>query len=146
MIAAQSAIYAYELSATDGSAKDEELLTTAKHWASAIAKKLPPATGRRWKRSLEEAMPAARDSGGTYAENYGRAISFFVHLYRATDDKKYLRQATELAQEAVDKLFENGLFKGHPAKPYYETTNGSGFLLYALLELDAPNEPMRGAF
>jgi len=34
--------------------------------------------------------------------------------------------------------------RGHPAKPYYEATDGVGFLLYALLELDQvekrPNE------
>ncbi len=47
----------------------------------------------------------------------------------------------------VSKLsIENGLFKGHPAKPYYEATNGVGLLLWALLELDAPTEPLAGAF
>ena len=43
------------------------------------------------------------------------------------------------------KLFHNGLFKGHAAKPYYETTNGVGLLLYALLELDSPEEALKGA-
>ena len=36
----------------------------------------------------------------------------------------------------MSKLYYNGLFRGHPAKPYYEATDGVGFLLYALLELD----------
>ena len=90
-------------------------------------------------------MPESRKIDGVYAEDYGRAISFFVHLYRATKDKKHLRTAEQLAQEAVSKLFVNGIFRGHPAKPYYETTNGVGLLLVALLELDKPDEPQRGA-
>ena len=91
-------------------------------------------------------MPHVSKTGGTYAENYGRTISFFVHLYRATQKQHYLDIAENVAREAVEKLYENGLFKGHPAKPYYEATNGVGLLLHALLELAAPSEPMAGAF
>ena len=36
-------------------------------------------------------------------------------------------------------------FLGHAAKPYYETTNGVGLLLVALLELDSPHEDLGGA-
>ena len=39
------------------------------------------------------------------------------------------------AADAVDKLYANGLFKAHPAKPYYEATQEVGILLHALLEL-----------
>jgi rhamnogalacturonyl hydrolase YesR len=77
--------------------------------------------------------------------DYGRAISLFVHLHRATGDEHYLSLAENLATEAVTKLFHNGLFVGHPAKPYYENTNGVGLLLVALLELDAPAENLGGA-
>ena len=49
-------------------------------------------------------------------------------------------------EEAVAKLFTNGIFRGHPAKPYYENTSGVGLLLFALLELDAPDEDLGGAF
>lgn len=28
------------------------------------------------------------------------------------------------------------LFRGHPARPYYATTDGAGYLLVALLQLD----------
>jgi hypothetical protein len=146
LVAAQAAVYAYEQTAAGGKAGDPRLLEIARRWARAIQRELPPRTGRRWKRELEEAMPKARETGGTYAENYGRAISFFVHLYRATGDREHLRQATSLAREAVTKLFVNGLFRGHPAKEYYEATSGVGILLYALLELDAPDESLGGAF
>ncbi len=139
LISAQAAIYAYEQSA------DPQLLRIAKRWAAAIERELPPTTGRRWTSELEAAMPRAR-TGGTYAENYGRAISFFVHLHRAANERRYLEQAEILAREAVENLFENGLFKGHPAKSYYEATNGVGLLLHALLELDSPKTNLGGAF
>ena len=83
-------------------------------------------------------------TNGALTPNY--SISFFVHLYRATQKQHYLDIAERVAQEAVEKLYENGLFKGHPAKSYYEATNGVGLLLHALLELDAPSKPMPGAF
>jgi hypothetical protein len=53
-----------------------------------------------------------------------------------TGEQKYLELAKKVANEAVSKLYYDGLFRGHPAKPYYEATDGVGFLLYALLELD----------
>ncbi len=143
--AAQSAILAYELSGPSKAKRDAELLAIAKRWASVIERAMPAHTGRRWKKELERSMPRASQTGGAYAEDYGRAISFFVHMYRATANKRYLDLAKTLAQDAVRKLFHNGLFRGHPAKPYYETTNGVGLLLFALLELDSPNEPLPGA-
>lgn len=143
--AAQSAILAYELSGSNETKRDKELLSIAKRWAGVISRAMPAHTGRRWKTELESSMPRAKETGGAYAEDYGRAISFFVHLFRATGEKQYLGLADQLAEDAVRKLFHNGLFKGHSAKPYYESTNGVGLLLFALLELDSPNEPMLGA-
>ncbi|MEK7685734.1 MAG: hypothetical protein AAB466_09955 [Verrucomicrobiota bacterium] len=91
-------------------------------------------------------MPELKNTGGSYAEDYGRTISFFVHLYHATQKRRYLSLAEKVAREAVDKLYVNGLFKGHPAKPYYEATNGVGLLLHALLELDALPQRWQNAF
>ena len=139
--AAQAAVYAYELSDSD-----PELLAIAERWASVIEGALPPDTGRRWRAELEAAMPGVVETGGVYAEDYGRSISFFVHMARATGAEHYLDLAQGLATEAVTKLFENGLLKGHPAKPYYEVTDGVGLLLVALLELDAPQEQLPAAF
>ena len=73
---------------------------------------------------------------GTYAGKYGRTISFFIHLYVVTEERKYLDAARNLADEAIQKLYYKGLFRGHPAKPYYEAMDGVGYLLYALLELE----------
>ena len=86
-------------------------------------------------------------------------ISFYVHLYRATNNAKYLELARQIAQDAVDKLYVEkelpddggafktyGLFRGHAAKPYYETVDGVGTLLFALLELDDLDTNFGGIF
>jgi len=146
IVAAQASVYAYGLSDIENGRHDPELLTIAKHWAEVIEKNLPPKQGRRFKYLMEIAMPELKKTGGTYAENYGRAISFFTHLYRVTNDKHYLEVAESLAEEAVEKLYVNGLFKGHPAKPYYQANDGVGYLLWALMELDKPSQAMSGAF
>jgi hypothetical protein len=95
---------------------------------------------------MEATLPKVKETGGTYAENYGRAISFFVHLYRATNDQHYLDLAQTLARESVEKLYENGMFRGHPAKPYYDILDGVGLLLWAMLDLDKPDQALQGAF
>ena len=56
-------------------------------------------------------------------------------MNRVTKDADYLEIANVLARDAIDKLVENGWVKGQPAKRYYESTDGVGFLLYAFLEL-----------
>ncbi len=145
LIAAQSYIYAYELTVGDGKA-DDELLTAVRRWAELIENNLPPKTGRRWKAELQEAMPELSYTDGSYAEDYGRTISFFVHVYHSTKEEHYLTVAKEVARLAIDKLYVNGLFKGHPAKPYYEATNGVGILLHALMELDALPQRWQNAF
>ncbi len=131
LIAAQTAMFAYEATG------DKAALQSAKHWAANIRAELPPSPGRRWGDELREALPELKQTGGTYAENYGRAISFFLALHRATNDDSDLDIALALADEAMAKLYTNGWFRGHPAKPYYESTDGVAYLLYALLELSA---------
>ena len=42
-----------------------------------------------------------------------------------------------MAQEAVAALWFEGLFRGHPNKPYYEAVDGVGVLLESLIDLDA---------
>jgi hypothetical protein len=135
LAAAQANVYAYEVT------RDPELLQGARRWARHIRASLPPAIGRRWRKEILAVMPEAARTGGTYADGYGRAIAFFVHLHRATSDPADLATATALADEALAKLRENGWIKGHPAKPYYESTDGVGTLLCALLELSQTARP-----
>jgi hypothetical protein len=125
---AQAYAYAYELT------RDPELLAAARTWADTIRRAFPP-------RTCQEAtwyQGYARDFAphGTYAEQYGRAISFFLHLHRLTGEVEHQQFAREVAKESVAKLYYQGLLRGHPAKPYYESLDGVGYLLVALLQLD----------
>jgi uncharacterized protein YyaL (SSP411 family) len=125
---ARTYAYAYQLT------KEPILLTTAKRFADWIEKELP--VNQCLEKSYYRGYARMFAPHGTYAGKYGRTISFLIHLHALTSDQKYLGLAKKVANEAVSKLYYNGLFRGHPAKPYYEATDGVGFLLYALLELD----------
>ncbi len=133
IIAAQS--YAHAARITE----DSDLKTAVERWARVIGKDLPPKTGRRWRNNLEEALPDLRTKGGTYAENYGRAISFFLEASLVLNRPDLLETARGIAEEAVAKLHHpaSGLFLGHAAKGTYEATDGVGTLLYSLLQVDA---------
>lgn len=159
LLTAQASIYAYELTPAEDVETRAALLTMAKHWAQAIESALPPQTGRTFRQTMHDAMPVAATTGGSYAANYGRVISFLLHLYRAAADERYLHLAIQVADDAVNKLFVTtelddsggrpqryGIFKGHPAKPYYEAVDGVGFLLLALIDLEDPKAPSPGAF
>lgn len=132
LLAAQASIYAYERTG------DAALLDIARRWARDIRGAMPPAVGRRWRDEVLAAVPGAAD--GTYAEGYGRAISFFCHLHAATGDAADLATARELADDALAKLGHDGWLVGLPGKPYYEAVDGVGVLLYALLELSLAPE------
>jgi hypothetical protein len=125
---AQSYAYAYQI--TD----DPIMLTAARRFATWI-NKTPPGSMESedtWYKGY------SKDAGrkGTYAGKYGRTISFFLHLYILTGERPYLEETRKFADEAIEKLNYKGLFRGHPAKPYYEAMDGVGYLLYALLQLD----------
>lgn len=125
---AQAYVYAYHLTG------EPDMLTAAKRFAAWISK-TPPGTfetENTWYRSYLEG-PGRQ---GTYAGKYGRTISFLLHLYVVTGEREYMGDARALADTALEKLFHKGLFRGHPAKPYYEAMDGVGYLLYALLQLD----------
>jgi DUF1680 family protein len=125
---AQVYVYAYELTG------EAVFLTTAKRFAAWIEKVPPgtPETPNTWYDDYSNG-PGRK---GTYAGKYGRTVSFLIHLYVVTGERGYLEDARALADTAIEKLYHKGLFRGHPAKPYYEAMDGVGYLLYALLELD----------
>lgn len=124
---AQAYALAYELTG------DTELLLAAHRWAVLITAELPAdsvqdqswysAYGRDWA------------SDGTYAENYGRAISFLLHMEHLTEESRYATVARQVADEAIAQLYYKGLFRGHHRKPYHEAIDGVGYLLVALLQL-----------
>lgn len=140
----KTTIYSYEfpLAAAESYAKgyaitgDADLLRGAQRWATVIRNALPVQLGNRFGDAILEALPETAVTGGSYAEDYGRVVNFFTQMYDTTGEVHYLQTAEQVAQDAVDKLYTNDIFRGHPAKPYYEATNGVGLLLDALLDLD----------
>lgn len=115
--------------------RDRDMLTQAERFARWIADERPGRGGIQHGRWYNE-YAADWAPQGTYAGHYGRAISFLVGLHKTTGARPWLQAAQELADEAGEKLFKNGLFLGHPGKDYYEAVDGVGYLLNALLNLD----------
>jgi uncharacterized protein YyaL (SSP411 family) len=134
---AQAYAYAYELT------KDPVFRTTAERFAAWIRKSPPgtPEAANTWYDDYSKG-PGRK---GTYAGKYGRTISFLLHLYVVTGERQHLDDARSMADMAIEKLHHKGLFRGHPAKPYYEAMDGVGYLLYALLELDQVLEDPKAA-
>jgi hypothetical protein len=116
-----------------GLTHDPSLRDAALRWATFIRDNLPAT------RCLEDTWyrdySLAWAPHGTYAGKYGRTISFLCRLQGATGDPQYGRLARELADEAICRLYYRGWFRGHPAKPYYESIDDVGDLLLGLLEL-----------
>lgn len=90
---------------------------------------------RRWAVLYATQEQTLRARGGSYAQHYGMVISFYVEFAAATGDIRHLRVAESYAQQAIDLLFNGKIFRGHPAKPYYEAADGVGFLCYGLVQL-----------
>ena len=122
--------YAYAAQLTG----DAAVLDTARLFARLVETNLPPRAclTNSWYRGYAEQFAPK----GTYAGSYGQTISFFIQMHLLTGEARYLALARQTADEAIARLYHQGLFRGHPAKPYYEALDGVGFLLYALLELD----------
>ena len=127
--AAQIYPYAYQLTG------DKEMLETAKRWAEWIDHDLPSEGCSYWE-TYRCRYAKHFSIYGTYAEMYGRTISFFVHMYAVTQERRYLDSARKVARQAVSGLYYKGLFRSHAAKPYYASLEGVGMLLYSLLQLD----------
>jgi len=113
--------------------RDPVLMETAKRWADLLERGLPAV------RCQTETWygPYARQWAplGTYAGNYADAIAFFVRIHELTGEQRYGNLARQVAREAVSRLYYDGWLRGHPGKPYYESIDGVGELLLALLEL-----------
>ena len=127
---ATAQVYVYAAQMTG----DAALLDTARLFARLIETNLPPRAclTNTWYRGYAEQYAPK----GAYAGSYGQVISFFIHLHLLTGDPHYLALARRTADEAIGRLYHRGLFRGHPAKLYYEAVDGVGSLLYALLQLE----------
>lgn len=129
MYAAMAFAYGYQLT------HHPDLLLAARRFAAFIESSLPPE--QSLVTSIYGDYSEQYATAGTHAVNYAHLISFYVNLYILTGEESYLEMAKSRADNAIEKLYYNGLFRSHPAKPYYENIDGVGFLLYALIQLDA---------
>ena len=111
------------------------MLETAIHWADWI-RRCPPEKGCLAENAWYERYARFFAPHGTFADMYGRTISLQLHLFALTGDQMHLDDVRRTARQAVSRLYYRGLFRGHPAKPFYCSVDGVGFLLYALLQLD----------
>ena len=87
---------------------------------------------RRWARIAVETRPE-RTGRWAYAESYGRCIHFLARAAGQLNDGQLRKDASSLADEAVDRLVEHGVFQGYPDGHVYESVDGVGFLLLALI-------------
>lgn len=126
---AQAYAYAYQLT------RDPEMLQAARRWAE-WTRRSPPSAGCLEKEAWYHDYANRFAPHGTYADLYGRTISLYLHLYALTGEQSYFESARRLAREAVARLYYKGLLRGHPAKPFYCSVDGVGFLLKALVQLD----------
>lgn len=74
---------------------------------------------------------------GTMAGNYGQLISCLLQMERLTADTHYRELARQVAEEALDHLWTGKLIRGFAGRTHYSAIEGQGYLVQALLELDA---------
>ncbi|HVF10520.1 MAG TPA: hypothetical protein VNA16_06945 [Abditibacteriaceae bacterium] len=94
----------------------------------------------RWVEIIEAALPA-NSGAGAYAEHYGRCMHFLWGAARLLKDDKTAQLARAAAQEAIQVLFVNDMFRSHPGENRYDAVDGVGFLLLSLIFLQTGNEP-----
>lgn len=100
---------------------------------------------RRWAAIAVEECPAKKGSWA-YAESYGRCVRFLIRAGLRLKENVYLEHARELAEEAIDQLWEDGMFQGYPDSHVYESVDGVGFLLLALIFAETREEIETGFF
>lgn len=94
----------------------------------------------RWARIIDEESQNP-DGSIRYAEHYGRAIRFLLRASRTFDHQPYHQQADALAQQAMEQLFDCGMFRSHTGEDRYDAVDGVGYLMLALIDLVTDEEP-----
>jgi hypothetical protein len=97
---------------------EDIFLESVHRWADLAITTSPERTGR-W----------------AYAESYGQCIHFLARAGRELKEDGLLDGARALADEATDRLWDDGLFQGYPDSHIYESVDGVGFLILAHLLL-----------
>jgi len=107
--------------------EDEELTAQAKRLAACYRRHLP-----------------ANGDQGSFAANYGQLISFFLAMETLTGDASYRATAQQIAQEAVGHLWTGTMFRGFKGRSHYTAIEGAGYLVQALLEIEADPDRLNG--
>ncbi len=92
----------------------------------------------RWVGQIRKSL--SETNHAKYAEHYGRCIHFLWRTGQALKRDDYAELAIHLADDAVKSLYDNGMFRSHPGEHRYDAVDGTGFLMLALLCLEAGNE------
>jgi hypothetical protein len=100
---------------------------------------------RNWARIILDSRPA-RTGAWAYAESYGRCIHFLTRAGLQLGDEHFLAWASQLADEAMEQLYEEGMFQGYPDGHVYESVDGVGYLLLALIFLETRQMPLLCGF
>lgn len=76
-----------------------------------------------------------------YAENYGRCVHLLARCGLELGEERMSSDSYALADEAVDSLYENGMFQGFDGGHIHEAVDGVGWLFIALMALASGQEP-----
>ena len=90
---------------------------------------------QRWAHIVITSSPSKTGSWA-YAESYGQCIHFLTRAGLELGEKRLITDASLLADEAMDRLYENGMFQGYPESHVYEAVDGVGHLFLALMFLE----------
>jgi len=93
-----------------------------------------------WANQIHASLPARSGKGG-YAEHYGRCIHFLLAYKEVFGEPLVYDLAIDLCDEAIEFLFAQDMFRGHPGEDRYDALDGVGFLLLALIRLHTDEEP-----
>lgn len=102
---------------------------------------------RRWAGIiLRESRRRGRGRKVRLAENYGRMIVFLKKYSIMTGDREYGTAAWELLENAAGELGKQDLIIGRDGGLWYESIDGTGYLLLAGIYLETGNEEALGMF
>ncbi|MEM9829677.1 MAG: hypothetical protein AAF944_03520 [Bacteroidota bacterium] len=94
----------------------------------------------RWMTAIKNDLPAWDGKGG-YADLYGRVIHFLLGAHQTFSDERFRILAQEVADEAIDRLYAQGMFRTHTGEDRYDVADMFGFLAASLIWLETGEEP-----
>ncbi len=115
---AESCLELYELT------KESKYRLASERWAEIIMDNMPECNGKV-----------------IYAEHYGRCIHFLWRCGKLLCNESFKSAANNLAENAIETLYEYDMFKTHSGEHRYDAVDGVGYLLLALTSMSVDKEP-----